>query len=267
MCELLGVSSLHPVTLEISFQQLIRRAEIANPDGWGAVFYEQNDAYVFREPRPASDSAVARLLADCGVASRLILCHIRNATTGPVELRNTHPFVREIGGRLNSFAFNGNVPGVFDLDLALDRFSPLGDTDGEFAFCWLIEQLAQTIDAGGWEQKAQALQSFGDQLASMGPANFLYSDSNRLFAYASRRTHADAVRSPGLYYNTRHCEGQRKAVSCAGLAVNSLADEEQTLTVVASVPLGDGNWVPFEENQLIVFDKGEKLFDYSSASR
>ena len=122
MCELLGVSSQHPVTLEMSFQTLMKRAETVNPDGWGAVFYEQNDAYVFREPRPASNSKLANLLGQCGVESRLVLSHIRRATTGPIELRNTHPFTREIHGLLQSFAFNGNVPSVFDLDLTLDQF-------------------------------------------------------------------------------------------------------------------------------------------------
>jgi glutamine amidotransferase len=103
MCELLGVSSLHPVTLEMSFNTLMQRAETVNPDGWGAVFYEQNDAYVFREPRPASNSKLANLLGQCGVESRLVLSHIRRATTGPIELRNTHPFTREIHGRLHTF--------------------------------------------------------------------------------------------------------------------------------------------------------------------
>lgn len=131
MCELLGVSSLHPVTLEMSFQSLMHRARLANPDGWGAVFHEQNDAYVFREPRPANNSQLAKLLGQCGIESRLVLSHIRKATTGPIELRNTHPFTREIHGRLHSFAFNGDVPGVFNLGLTLGQFSPIGETDGE----------------------------------------------------------------------------------------------------------------------------------------
>ncbi len=120
MCELLGVSSLHPLTLEISFQKLIKRADQGNPDGWGAVFYEKNDAYVFREPRPASDSRLADLLGQCGVKSQLIISHIRRATTGAIELRNTHPFTREIQGRLHSFAFNGNLPDVYDLELLME---------------------------------------------------------------------------------------------------------------------------------------------------
>ena len=177
MCELLGLSAQYPVTLEMSFQKLMQRAELDNPHGWKAVFYEQNDAYLFREPRPASNSQLANLLAECGIESCLVISHIRKATTGPIELRNTHPFSREIQGRLHSFAFNGNVPGVFDLGLKLTRFLPIGVTDGEYTFCWLLEQLADRVDNIDWKFSASILKSFGEQLATMGPTNFLYSDS------------------------------------------------------------------------------------------
>ena len=158
--------------LEISFQKLIGRADRGNPDGWGAVFYEKYDAYVFREPRPASDSRLASLLGQCGVESHLIISHIRRATTGSIELKNTHSFTREIQGRLHSFAFNGNVHDVFELELLMDRFSPIGETDGEFAFSWILEQLMIEAVDGNWKDTAAVLQSYGTQLVDMGPANF-----------------------------------------------------------------------------------------------
>ncbi len=259
MCELLGVSALRPVTLEISFQKMIERSGEGNPDGWGAVFYEKNDAYVFREPRPASDSRLASLLGQCGVESRLVLSHIRRATTGATELRNTHPFTREIQGRLHSFAFNGNLPGVFNLELMMDRFCPIGDTDGEFAFCWILEQLAMEAVDGDWKHTAAVLQSCGNQLAKMGPTNFLYSDSLHLYAYASQRTHADGVHAPGLYYHTRQCEQAQQSVSCIGLTIESPPGNEQEIGLVASVPLGVEEWSPFEENQLMVLVNGHIL--------
>jgi predicted glutamine amidotransferase len=155
--------------LEISFQKLIGRADRGNPDGWGAVFYEKNDAYVFREPRPASDSRLASLLGQCGVESHLIISHIRRATTGSIELKNTHSFTREIQGRLHSFAFNGNVHDVFELELLMDRFSPIGETDGEFAFSWILEQLMIEAVDGNWKDTAAVQQSCGTQLVEMGP--------------------------------------------------------------------------------------------------
>ena len=259
MCELLGLSAQYPVTLEMSFQKLMQRAELSNPDGWGVVFYEQNDAYVFREPRPASNSRLANLLAQCGIESYLVLSHIRKATTGPVELRNTHPFMREFNGRMHSFAFNGNVLGVFDLGPASTRYFPIGETDAEFAFCRLLELLSSEAEKVDWKRSASILKSFGDQLATMGPANFLYSDSLYLYAYSSRRSHSDGIHPPGLHYNSRQCDQNQSSIPCVGLNVKSTLNRTQKLTLIASVPLSDETWIPFEENQLLVLEKGRIL--------
>jgi glutamine amidotransferase len=98
------------------------------------------------------------------------------------------------------------VPSVFDLDLTLDQFCPLGETDDEYAFCWLLGQLTSQDDNDDWKHTASIVKSLGEQLAAMGPANFLFSDSRRLYAFASQRRHTDGLRPPGLYYNTRHCD-------------------------------------------------------------
>ncbi len=259
VCDLLGISSRYPAMIELSFQKLMERTETVNSNGWGAVFYEKNDAYVFREPRPGSVSRLAGLLGHCGVESSLAISHIRKATGGAVELRNTHPFTREIHGRLHSFAFNGDVPGVFDLDLISDRFWPIGETDGEYAFCWLLDQFASSDSNGDWRQTAEDLQSLGCRLAEMGPANFLYSDSLRLYAFASRRRHKDGEYPPGLYHLCRRRTQQAESVPCVGLNVESSRQPEQELTLTASVPLSDEHWIPFEPNQLLVIENGRIL--------
>jgi predicted glutamine amidotransferase len=246
--------------IEMSFQKLMERAETVNSDGWGAVFYEKNDAYVFRDPRPGSASRPAALPGHCGVESKLAISHIRKATGGAVELRNTHPFTREIHGRLHSFAFNGDVPEVFDLDLTSDRFWPIGETDGEYAFCWLLDQFAGSDSTGDWKNTAEDLQSLGCRLAEMGPANFLYSDSLRLYAFASRQRQGDGENSPGLYHLCRDCAQQAESIPCVGLAIGSSRKSEQELTLTASVPLSDEHWTPFESNQLLVIENGRILY-------
>ncbi len=278
MCNLLGVSSLRSVTLEMSFQALRDNASIANPDGWGAVFYEKNDAYVFREPRPASNSQLADLLTCSGIESNLVLAHIRKATGGEIELRNTHPFTREMKGRLHSFAFNGDVPDVFNIDLVTEQFLPIGDTDGEHAFCYLLEQLTQNAVDGDWIQTASIVESIGCQLAGKGPANFLYSDSLRLYAFASRRRHDDGEYPPGLYYLSRSCNQQQSMIPGIGLQVKlhqmsekieqgkkEFAQEKpnQEIVLLASLPLSDEDWTPFEENQLLVVENGRLLNRHS----
>ncbi len=260
MCDLLGISSRCPVTVEMSFAKLLERAKSVNPDGWGAVFYEENDAYVFREPRPASDSRLAGLLGQGGIVSRMMISHIRKATTGAISLRNTHPFIREVHGDLYSFAFNGDVPGIFDLDISLEKYLPIGDTDGELAFCWILEQLLSQSKSDSWKHTTQVLTSLGNQLARQGPANFLYSDSKRLYAYASRRRHPDGEYPPGLYYLSRRCAQDLDLQPCIGLKVQSPAKCEQEVALIASIPLSSEGWTPFKEGQLIVVEDGRITF-------
>ena len=97
------------------------------------------------------------------------------------------------------------------------------------------------------------------RLATLGPANFLYSDSQRLYAFASRRCHSDGLHPPGLYHNTRHCDQQQRSIPCVGLSIQSVSVIAQTLTLIASVPLSDETWIPFEENQMLVIENGEIL--------
>ncbi len=253
MCELLGVSSLQPVTLEMSLQTLISHANILNPDGWGIVFYEKNDGYVFREPRPAHTSQLTDLVANSDLESQLVVSHIRKATSGGVELQNTHPFTREVGGQLHSFAFNGDIPGIFDSNLARKCYQPIGTTDAEYAFCFLLEMLEHiecSVDA------ISVIKMFGDKLATLGPANFLYSDSQRLYAYSSYRLGHDGEHFPGLHVIKRQCEYNHEDYPIAGLKLSPTSKTEQQLVLIASVPLSDENWIPLAGCQLMVIERG-----------
>lgn len=259
MCDLLGVSSRHPVAIELSFRKLLARAKTVNPHGWGTVYYEGRDAYVFREPRPGSDSQLAKILGQCGISSQLVISHIRKATSGGIALKNTHPFTREIDGRLHSFAFNGDIPSVFDLRLETKRFLPIGDSDAEHAYCWLLNQLADDKAINDEQHKAQVLRTFGCQLAEMGPANFLYSDSRRLYAFASRRRHPDGEYPPGLHMLERQCDQPAMTAPCVGLNIESTSKKSQAITLVASIPLSDEDWRPFRENELVILENGRKI--------
>jgi len=259
MCDLLGVSSRQPVTIEMSFKKLLERACHANPDGWGAVFYRDEDAYVFREPRPGGDSQLAAILANCGIPSHLIISHIRKATQGDISIRNTHPFTRELGGRRHSFAFNGDVPAAYDLKLQSDRFLPIGTSDAEYAYCYLLNLLAAAGGTDDVSRTASILQSFGLQLSAMGPANFLYSDSQRLYAFSSRRRHPDGEYPPGMHMLTRQCHQAPLSVSCVGLKVSPTVELAQQIVLLSSVPLSEEGWSPLAENQLMVVENGGVL--------
>ncbi|MEO7404241.1 MAG: class II glutamine amidotransferase, partial [Burkholderiales bacterium] len=117
-------------------------------DGWGVAYYEDGDIHLLREPKAASTSPCVALLLDEGLRSTMLISHIRHATFGGVNLRNTQPFARELGGRMHVFAHNGHLPGIeYAPNMPLGRARPLGDTDSERAFCALLARLEQVWPA------------------------------------------------------------------------------------------------------------------------
>jgi predicted glutamine amidotransferase len=54
-------------------------------------------------------------------------------------LENTHPFARELWGSTWLFAHNGGLKD--SKALALDHYRPIGTTDSERAFCWMLGRI------------------------------------------------------------------------------------------------------------------------------
>ena len=143
MCELFGMSANVPTDICFSFAGMMRRGGETGPhrDGWGVAFYEDKGCRTFHDPRASAESEIARLVRSHAIHSETVICHIRKATHGRVCLENTHPFTRELWGRHWAFAHNGKLRGIKKRPLG--HFRPVGTTDSEHAFCWLLDQLRQ----------------------------------------------------------------------------------------------------------------------------
>jgi len=262
VCELFAMSSRYPTSVGFSLETLARRGGHDGPhkDGWGVAYFEDHDVFLLREPSPAAESGLVRFMEKNGPPSNLVLSHIRLATQGDAALRNTQPFQRELAGRAHVFAHNGNMPGIKDA-CCLDskRFTPVGETDSEFAFCCLLERLESV-----WNQATESPPSVDARLAivaefaawlrPLGPFNFVYSDGDTLFVHAHRRLQSDGdVRPPGLHLLVRSCNEQAVDLSASGVLLSPVAQE---LTLVASVPLTDEPWEAIAEGEVIALTQG-----------
>jgi glutamine amidotransferase len=158
------------------------------------------------------------------------------------------------------FAHNGNMPGIKD-ECCLDsnRFTPVGETDSEFAFCCLLERLGEL-----WEEAAErppsvdarleTVADFAAWLRPLGPLNFVYSDGEALFVHAHRRIQSDGgVRPPGLHLLVRSCNEQAVDLTESGVMLAPVAQE---LALVASVPLTDEPWEPISEGEVVALTQG-----------
>ena len=101
MCQLLGMNCNVPTDICFSFTGFQARggATDVHTDGWGIAFFEGMGTRVFLDPKPSCASPVAELVRQYPIRSKNVIAHIRKATQGGVGLENTHPFMRELGGR------------------------------------------------------------------------------------------------------------------------------------------------------------------------
>lgn len=190
MCELLGMSANVPTDICFSFSGLMQRGGGTGPhrDGWGIVFYEGKGVRAFHDPVPSCDSVIARLVKSHPIKSLVVISHIRQANVGLVCLENTHPFLRELWGYSWSFAHNGQLDKrIFDLPLTF--YKPVGNTDSEYAFCWLLDQLRLEFPErpDDFEILTTFIHQCCEQLRAMGVFNMLLSESQYLFAYCSTK--------------------------------------------------------------------------------
>jgi glutamine amidotransferase len=109
------------------------------PDGTGLGWFDANGRpQLAKQPLAAyEDPAFAREARE--VESTVFLAHIRYATTGEVDLRNTHPF--EQHGRL--FGHNGVILELDHLEAELGEDLRLvrGDTDSERLFALITREI------------------------------------------------------------------------------------------------------------------------------
>jgi len=269
MCELLGMSARFPTTLHLSMDELGRHGGGSGPhrDGWGIGFLDENDAIVLREPLSAYRSDWLAFVQQQNPKSHVVIAHIRRATVGSRILRNTQPFARELGGRMHLFAHNGMVHEIgADPRFVARRFRPIGDTDSEHAFCTLLERLTPLWDAGvpALEDRLAAVASFAADLRELGPANFIYTDGDAVFAHGHRRMNASgAIEPPGLYLLCRRCSATADGVEIAGISIEHHA--EQQVALVASVPLSREGWEALTEGEVVALRDGRLVLRIGAA--
>ena len=276
MCELLAISSDLAAEITLSLMTFAEHGGFTGPhrDGWGIAYYAGRDVRLIREAEAAADSDWVRFITDHALTSQMVIAHIRHATRGARSIANTQPFIRELGGRIHTFAHNGDLPDMLAAGWsATHRFQPVGETDSERAFCLLLERLADAQSTSdGPPALAERLAIFADfagEMRALGPANFLYSDGEYLFAHGDRRKQAASglIEPPGLMRLRRQCpahdgggiDGQERpgGFESDGLRITGAGHgREQHVVVLASVALTDEAWEPFAAGEIAVLGDG-----------
>lgn len=253
MCQLLGMNCNTPTDVTFSFAGFAQRGGRTDhhADGWGIAFFEGRGARLFIDKAPACDSPVAELIRRYPIKSRHVISHIRKATYGAVMLENCHPFVRELWGRYWVFAHNGDLHGY--APTLHGHFRPVGSTDSEQAFCWLMQELDKAhASVPSVPEMTRTLAELVPQVARFGTFNMLLSNGEALWAHASTK----------LCYIVRQHPFATARLADEDLAVNFAehTTPDDRVAVVATTPLtSDEAWTPFAPGELKVFQDGLPL--------
>ena len=248
MCQLLGMNANTPTDVMFSFTGLATRAD-EHKDGFGIAFFEDPGLRLFVDHHSARESPVAELVKRYPIKSGNVIAHIRKATQGQVALQNTHPFMRELWGRYWVFAHNGDLKGF--APRLHGSFRPVGGTDSELAFCWLMQELAKAhASVPSITELTHTLRELLPVPAAHGTFNLLLSNGQALWAHAST----------SLYWlERRHPFGAaRLADEDLSVDFGALTSPNDRVAMVATQPLTcDEPWAAFAPGELRVFVDGQ----------
>ncbi|GAB4351942.1 MAG: class II glutamine amidotransferase [Gammaproteobacteria bacterium] len=254
MCELLGMSANVPTDICFSFSGLMRRGGETGPhrDGWGIAFYEGSGCRAFHDPSPSADSEIARLVQRYPIKSCNVISHIRRANRGRICLENTHPFVRELWGRNWAFAHNGQLKGI--KKHRLRHYRPVGTTDSEHAFCWMLDRVRERFPEPPRRTKPlwNLIADLCAELDQLGVFNMLLCDARHLYAFCSTR----------LSWITRRAPFGEARLIDADMTVDFCQETtpDDVVSVIATQPLTDNeHWEVMAAGELQIFRDGAPL--------
>ena len=254
MCQLLGMNCNVPTDIVFSFTGFSTRGgrTDVHADGWGIAFFEGAGVRHFVDYQAAIASPIADLIKRCPIKSKNVIAHIRKATQGRVALENCHPFVRELWGRYWVFAHNGDLK---DFSPVLNgAFRPVGSTDSEWAFCYLLQELRRRFGdvVPALPALSAALRELTREVAAYGTFNMMLSDGSALFVHCATK----------LYYIVRQYPFATASLSDEDLSVDfsQVTTPNDRVAIIVTEPLTTNEtWTPLAPGELKVFVDGAPM--------
>ncbi|MFT4926809.1 MAG: putative glutamine amidotransferase [Phenylobacterium sp.] len=254
VCELLALTANVPTDICFSFAGLIERGGNTGPhqDGWGITFYEGNGCRSFKDPLPSCDSPIAKFVTGYPIKSHSVISHIRQGNRGKVSLENTHPFTRELWGKNITFAHNGQLSNY--RELKNDNYLPIGNTDSELAFCWILNELKTKYPKRpkNFKSALNYVVKLCRQLEQYGVFNMLFTDGVYMLAYCSKK----------LHYITRKAPFGEAELIDQDLSVNfqHVTTPNDIVTIIATQPLTENEeWTQIMPSTFRMFKYGVEV--------
>jgi len=248
MCRLFGLhagTEVVPATFWLldapdSLSEQSRR----NPDGTGLGLFDEHGApQLHKEPIAAWEDAAFATEAH-RLTGTTFIAHVRYATTGSLDVHNTHPFLQD--GRI--FAHNGVVEGLDVVDARLREIGTaelvLGQTDSERVFALITGSIrasqgdvtAGLVDAMRWLAANVPIYAANILLCTATDMWALrYPESNELYVLDRSDGHQTAGRD--LEFNLRtkriHATSEQLATRPSVVFATERMDEDPRWCLIA----------------------------------
>jgi transglutaminase-like putative cysteine protease/predicted glutamine amidotransferase len=234
--------------------------------GWGVGWYPSSErgASVVKDPTSSGDTNVSDALGDWNrFRSTIFLCHLRGHQR-PRKQQDAQPFVRSYGGRQWIFAHDGDLASDWSERLPLPddpSFEPLGRTDSEHAFCWLLARIHTARCRSLSDVAPELLRAWMLELNSGGQLNLLLTDGEHLAVFR------DGGGRGQLHWMRRippHASPEMNS-QAVRISLDSPKDPNRTGLVFASTPLSADPWRALTPGELIITRRGSIVWDSQPA--
>ncbi|MDF1664222.1 MAG: class II glutamine amidotransferase [Planctomycetota bacterium] len=256
MTQLLAMSFDNPSSPSIRLKTR-KISKVPRRRGWGLAWYPSKDsaAAVVKDPESIGDNAMTKVLNEWKrFRSTVFVSHIVGAAQRRTQ-QDTHPFSRSYAGCSWVFAHNGTLERGYEKGLSLGEepiYEPMGRTDSEHAFCWLMGELRQRkvrrLADLGWPE----LHKLFLKINQYGTTNLLLTDGQDLVAYRDK----DAFRE--LYWIRRLPPHPELKIGNAqfSIDVNDALDVSRTMVLFSSSVLSKEEWNLLPPGEMIVARRG-----------
>ncbi len=234
----------------------------SHPLGWGVAWYPNDDqaAIVKKDPVARATTVQMEKLADWNTfRSTVFFCKAKGAAKGYTH-NETQPFTRSFAGQEWLFMHNGDLDKVKLAQMHLDKsrfLEPLGKTDSELAFCYLMGKVMETEARKLGDVPSELMLSWFEQLDTLGSADMCISDGLTLACFYGTRS------ARKLYYSRIQPpdHAQQFDSETIELQLNDPRDTYRTALIISSSAFNAGTWLPMQPGQLLIAKRGSLVWN------
>ena len=231
MCELLGLSANKRIRINNELQTFFSHS-VEHMNGWGLAILDAEPVFACKGADRALDSAYLKDLLENGIDTSRCIAHIRRATIGEINVKNSHPFSKaDASGRRWILAHNGTI---FDSEvLAPYQHMQEGTTDSERIVLYIADLAGRYYRAyGTLFDGGRRIRMVDEAIRAITPGNkvnLMIYDGEYLYVHKNE---------PGTLHMKKGEDG----------------------ILFSTRTLDDGSWEEFPQNQLMVYKDGRLVY-------